>query len=316
MRINSIGTSIPQSLTSLDRAAELFGLSRRDRMIFSRYHGIESTSLFPDRSLQQNLEQACVGALGSWKGNAQDVQAILYCHSYHNNVPIDSIFLRNLADRLGCCNAHVLSLTMGACVSGFLGLHLATGGLPIQLGKAVLLLTGEKCFAQPCQIASNAAFFGESATCLVLGDQNQGFEILSLVTFVKGKYAQMLSAPSLELANSYDCEFLDTMQLVIEKALSQANLRPGNIAFLVPYNVSPNSFKKLAINIGLPQERVYGRNLRSLGHNFCGDGFIAMKMLWTDGSERIGDPFLLCAAGATGTFGAMVLKGLPRAALN
>jgi 3-oxoacyl-[acyl-carrier-protein] synthase III len=68
--------------------------------------------------------------------------------------------------------------------------------------------------------------------------------------------------------------YFPTARHVIDQAAARAGWRTADIDWVIPHNVSRRSWDVLLGLIGLPQERLWDRNIARVGHTLAGDNFI------------------------------------------
>ncbi len=88
------------------------------------------------------------------------------------------------------------------------------------------------------------------------------------------------------MRNEIVASYFPTARHVIDEALRRAGWKPDDVSLVLPHNVSARSWDILLGLIGIPRERLWGRNIARVGHTLAGDNFINLRDALDDGSVR------------------------------
>ena len=170
-----------------------------------------------------------------------------------------------------------------------------------------LVVSGEQVFTQDSAVAPDSRIFGEGAgACLVSagGPRNR---VLSYVTRQRGDLDHW-AADTTDLDERYNREYPKLLDEVVLAAVERAGLGLEDIALILPHNVNTVSWKRLCKRLEFPVERVLLDNVGVAGHTFAADVFINYRSALERDRLRVGDRYLVAAAGFGATFSAMVLE--------
>lgn len=91
--------------------------------------------------------------------------------------------------------------------------------------------------------------------------------------------------------------YFPTAAHVIRRTVASAQWEPGSVSWIMPHNVSATSWEILLRLAGLPNARLWGDNIRRLGHTLAGDNFINLRDAEDSGALCPGDRVLLFSYG-------------------
>lgn len=97
-------------------------------------------------------------------------------------------------------------------------------------------------------------------------------------------------------------------QRVMLGALRAAGLDPGDVAWVVPHNVSVRSWTILAELIGIPSTRIWTDNVARIGHTISCDHIINLSDMEQQGVLRSGDLLLLFTFGFGATWTCLLIE--------
>lgn len=328
MYIHSITSLTAPELTPLSLLEKEYRWGERNHKIFSRFHKMQSASLFTHETLPdlvfellQKLRAECDPGL------FRQIRYVAWAHSLHAASPFDrmdsqyGVFQTFFGDQ----QIEFYSATQASCASGLVGLQYlqakmraaqqnkSSGNTDSQNQASVcgVLITGEKCFHRTVQYVDQNGYFGEAfcATLVGMTPSPHSLHLRALHIQQLGAYGTRMRETDRESENAYDHAFLPVMSETIQKALECAGRRPEELDAVLPYHISPVTFDRLADRTGFSREIVFRHNLYTLGHCFCSDAFLNIKSLLAcrDNSVRA-QCILALASGVAGTFGAMVLE--------
>jgi 3-oxoacyl-[acyl-carrier-protein] synthase-3 len=112
--------------------------------------------------------------------------------------------------------------------------------------------------------------------------------ILGLRQITKGYYWNPESSRN-ELVAAY----FPTARTLVNRTLHDLGLTGGDVALIVPHNVSLRSWQILLPLLGMPLDRLFADNIGRKGHVIAADNFINLKDAWDEGRIRSGDRLLL-----------------------
>jgi 3-oxoacyl-[acyl-carrier-protein] synthase III len=318
MYIHTITSLVAANLTPLPALAQKYAWGERNTKIFSRFHRMESASLFehealPDlimqllRQFQAECDPVLFGNIGY----------VAWAHSLNCPSPFDVVpgLANDLRSLLGRPQAEFFSITQASCASALVGLKFLDAKLTAAHARqdklCGLLITGEKCFHDTVQYVDQNGYFGEALCATLLSPEPSPGALRVSAVHIRqlAAYGTRLRATDRDSENAYDHAFIPTMVETVQGALQHAGRRPEELRTLIPYHISPPTFDRIADRAGFARDIIYRRHLHRLGHCFCSDAFINLKSLRAHG-ENAGavHPILALASGIAGTFAAVVLE--------
>jgi 3-oxoacyl-[acyl-carrier-protein] synthase-3 len=236
-----------------------------------------------------------------------------------------------LQDKLGAPTIGALDIR-NQC-SGFIyGLSIADQFIRTGVYKHVLLV-GTEVHSTGIEFSDRGrdvtVIFGDGAGAVVLGpteDKERG--ILSTHLHSEGKYAKKLwiEAPGSIYHPRMNQEMLDNgawypkmdgkyvfkhavtrMQEVIEEGLQANNLKPQDIALLVPHQANMRINQMVSMAMEIPEERVY-HNIQRYGNTTAASIPIALHEALQEGKVQEGNIVVLAAFGSGFTWASAIIR--------
>jgi 3-oxoacyl-[acyl-carrier-protein] synthase-3 len=90
--------------------------------------------------------------------------------------------------------------------------------------------------------------------------------------------------------------------------LAKARTNLGELAWIIPHNVSRRSWEILLGLLGISRERLFDENISAIGHIIAADNFINLKDAADRGKINRGDKLLLFNFGFGANWGCMLLE--------
>ncbi|MFJ4389495.1 beta-ketoacyl-[acyl-carrier-protein] synthase family protein [Pseudomonas soli] len=318
MFIHTITSLVAANLTPLPALAEKYAWGQRNTKIFSRFHRMESASLFEQEALPDLIMQL----LQKFRAECDPILFgrigyVAWAHSLNCPSPFDLFpgLAGQLRRFLGHPQLEFFSVTQASCASALVALKLFDARLAAAQARqdnvCGLLISGEKCFHDTVQYADQNGYFGEAFCATLLGaTSSPGALRVSAVHIQQlAAYGTRMRATDRESENAYDHAFIPTMLETVHTALRHAGRRPEELRTLIPYHISPPTFDRIADGAGFPRAIIYRRHLYQLGHCFCSDAFLNLESLLTHRDDTVAvAPILALASGIAGTFAAIVVE--------
>ena len=140
--------------------------------------------------------------------------------------------------------------------------------------------------------------------CALLVDRHAARNrILALRQITKGYYWNPGSCRN-ELVAAY----FPTARTLVNRTLHHLGLTAGDVALVLPQNVSLRSWQILRPLLGLPLDRLFADNIGRKGHVIAADNFINLKDAWDEGRIRPGDRLLLFNFGFGANWSCLALE--------
>ncbi|MFU2318493.1 3-oxoacyl-ACP synthase [Rahnella sp. PCH160] len=318
MYIHSITSLIAPILTPISLLEKKYSWGERNHKIFSRFHKMQSASLFAHQALPDLIFNLLKKLRAESDPNLfRQIRYISWAHSLHAASPFDRMDGQSMVFEtfFGDQQIEFFSATQASCASGLVGLKYLQAKIhAAQQNNASVcgvLITGEKCFHRTVQYVDQNGYFGEAfcATLVGMTPHPHSLHLHALHIQQLGVYGTRMRETDRESENAYDHAFLPVMSETIQKALDAAGRKPEELSAVLPYHISPVTFDRLADRSGFSRDIVFRHNLYTLGHCFCSDAFLNIKSLLACGDNSVRAQCILAlASGVVGTFGAMVLE--------
>ncbi|MBU9815354.1 3-oxoacyl-ACP synthase [Rahnella sp. C60] len=318
MYIHATTKLVAPVLTPLSVLEKKYRWGERNHKIFSRFHKMQSASLFEHEALPdliirllQQLRAECDPGL------FRQIRYVAWAHSLHAVSPFDLMTGQSggLQALFGDRDIEFFSVTQASCASGLVSLkYLQAKMSAAQQNNAPvcgLLITGEKCFHRTVQYVDQNGYFGEAFCATLVGmlPSVQSLRLRALHIQQLAAYGTRMRSTDRESENAYDHAFLPMMTETIQKALEAAGRKPEDLSAVLPYHISPVTFDRIADRTGFGREIIFHHNLYTLGHCFCSDAFLNLHSLLARHDHPVKSQCMLAlASGVAGTFGAMVLE--------
>lgn len=102
--------------------------------------------------------------------------------------------------------------------------------------------------------------------------------------------------------------YFPTARTLILDTLEQAGLTIGDLAWILPHNVSLRSWEILLGLLGAPREKLYDRNIARVGHTIAADNIINLRDATDAGLIAPGDLIMLFTFGYGLNWSCMILE--------
>ncbi|MBB5870010.1 3-oxoacyl-[acyl-carrier-protein] synthase-3 [Allocatelliglobosispora scoriae] len=276
--------------------------------VYERYFGFQQIRQDPGGNL---AEQLCAAASRlTWlRGREHLVRYVVYAPTIQSSAPYPGNPVLETCLALGLERALPFSLSQHACASALLAIDtcgrlLASDGEPDALA---LILTGEKTFTPVAQVVENSAVMGEGIAAVLVRAGGERDRMLSYASRTLGEFHE---GPFLtpELDAEFQRSYTTTFAEVIHAALAHAGLTADDVTLVLAHNVNRMSWMRVLLQSGLPKDRLFLDNQRTLGHCFGADPFLSLQAATAAGRLREGDYYVMTASGLGSTTAAMVFQ--------
>ena len=204
---------------------------------------------------------------------------------------------------LGLERAFVSGVSQAGCTGLMTAIRLATDFLAAHPSAARVICSSADVLpaGAPREFMYNVISDG---ACAVLverdGPRNR---ILAHHQVTKGYYWDATS-----MKNEIIAAYFPTAQRVVQDTLRGIGLARGDIARVIPHNVSLRSWEILMGLLEIPRERLFGDNIAPNGHVIAADNFINLKDAADRGVIHAGDRLLLFNFGFGANWACMVIE--------
>jgi 3-oxoacyl-[acyl-carrier-protein] synthase III len=196
-----------------------------------------------------------------------------------------------LQHELGLENAMVLGVDQLACTTLFGAVRIARALCLVEGIDAALCIGAD---FHPADAGREAIWNCTSdAAAAVLVERGAGRNRIVATTHVTKGYYWDPDARRNEMVASY----FPTASHVIEETIARAGWSKADVDWIIPHNVSRRSWDVLRAIAGLPNARIWDRNIARIGHTLAGDNFINLADALQDGDIARDEKLLLFSYG-------------------
>jgi 3-oxoacyl-[acyl-carrier-protein] synthase-3 len=140
--------------------------------------------------------------------------------------------------------------------------------------------------------------------CALLVEKDAGTNrIIAQRQITKGYYWD-----SVQRKNEIVAAYFPTAKHIVNETLAAAGLKPGDLAWIIPHNVSLRSWEILLGLLGLSREKLFADNIATKGHVIAADNFINLKDATDAGKLQRGDKLLLFNFGFGANWSCLILE--------
>jgi 3-oxoacyl-[acyl-carrier-protein] synthase III len=108
--------------------------------------------------------------------------------------------------------------------------------------------------------------------------------------------------------NEIIASYFPTARTLVRDTLAGLGLDAGDVAAVIPHNVSLRSWQILLPMLGIPMDRLFADNISRIGHVIAADNFINLGDAYDSGRVSAGDRLLLFNFGFGANWACMVLE--------
>ena len=307
--IQSIEYSLPKSVTTLAKLKSNNKL-KSDVALLSSF-GFEKVHIGESHMLL--AEKALVSLLKNTRLDPLSIDLFVYAGALpDSNLAVQSTkkgltFFKYAASKLqydfGLSNAIVLSVSQQGCVSLMNAMWLAMNTLKTEntLKTAVCLSADVLPSYASREIIYNAM---SDASCAVLLEKAATQNTIIAYNQISKGYYWDPDAKRNEIVAAY----FPTAKLLIEKTLQKANVPISQIDWIIPHNVSKKSWEILLGLLKFPFAKLYGKNIKNIGHTIAADNFINLKDALDEKAIKRGQLVLLFTFGFGAHWSCMIIR--------
>ena len=208
-----------------------------------------------------------------------------------------------LQDELGLHRANAIGLGQQGCVSLFSAIRIARDMLLAEPRLRSALCVASDVLPADASREMLLNVICDGACAALLRRDSPRNRIVAFGQITKGAY---WDTPEME--NEIVAAYFPTARTVIRETLDRAGLELGDVAWIVPHNVSLRSWEILTELLEFPLERLYTRNIARYGHTMSADNLINLKDLADEGLLKSGDHLLLFTFGFGLNWSSMILR--------
>ena len=270
--------------------------------------GFSGSYVFTESEMFAALLQASEEVLAKDGIARSDVGYIMFYSGLPAGTPSKKVIKQfeypawHLAHELGIPNAQTFGLSQQGC-SGFLTMIDLAVRLVKDSGKNALCVSADRLpTGSKREVIYNV--MSDATSAVLIGDKPK-YRIISHYQKQQPYYWDT-SAHIDEILAAY----FPMAQRAIQEALGEAGLKPDDIAWVVPHNVSLRSWQILSQLVDVPLERIWTANIAKSGHTVSSDHIINLTDMEKAQVIKAGDRLLLFTFGFGATWSVMILERL------
>lgn len=292
-------------------AGRLFSTAQDLRSAGFRWHHIcePGTSAY-------DLASAAVAAIGEQARTRADAIVYATCLPLNGNIGDEASYrssrdvkylmdfpVSRLQSDFGLEAAIAVGLNQQACTSMLGSMRIAAALLLAEPGWQRVLCVSADRFPQDARYEQAYNLISDGAAACVVTRQRQpgAFRLVTAHQITNGGLAQASDDETVGTYFSY-------MHRLVTQTLARADLRPEDLAWVVPQNTNEKAWAILSRVIGVPFERVAIPTLPDAGHVISADNVLNLTALAESGKIASGDRLLLVMAGFGLNWQATVLE--------
>lgn len=204
---------------------------------------------------------------------------------------------------LGLVNANAYGVSQTGCGAMMTAVRCATDFLQAHPEAQRVLVVGADVLPQGSKREIFYSLISDGACALLIDKNATKNKIVIQKQKTKGFY--------------WDCEkrkfeliaaYFPTARAIMQELLQEEGLRPEELSFIVPHNVSLRSWQILLGLCQLPKELLFGDNIAPIGHVVAADNFINLRDLEDRNALKADDLVLLFNFGFGANWSCLLLQ--------
>ena len=306
LRLRAIASHVPARRLNVEQDYERVGISSAAAKVFSRIYGMPSCAVSDETPLALLLHP-CRAVLQALPEPPGKVAVLIHAHTGAVSGAWADSPLIHLARELGLRRAKVMGTCSNKCVAVFTALALAEDWLAACPSELALVVVGELADTPELRVARNVAIVGDASAAALVAVSGKGPAMLAHVVETYPGYSQGIWLP-IQSPRYRDLEatFQARLAKVMADALERAGMTFKQVDHVIPHNVNPLMWHRLARFIGVRPERIWLENVSTVGHCLGADMFINLESLCRSHALTDGSTCLMVSAGEGGVCGAAV----------
>jgi 3-oxoacyl-[acyl-carrier-protein] synthase-3 len=204
---------------------------------------------------------------------------------------------------LGLTHASAIGVNQQGCGGMFGALRMARALLIAEpeLGHVLCVAADRFPSEAPREVIYNIV--SDAACALVLSAGHARYSLRECYQLTKGYYWDGAA-----LRNELVASYFPTARAAIRRALEHAELSVDEIDWVVPHNVGLSGWEILLGTLGIPESRLYGRNIARYGHSIAADNVINLCDMEAEGLIQPGQHLLLFTFGFGANWSVAILE--------
>lgn len=259
----------------------------------------------------KDTAQAALDAAGV---DAQDIDAILVGSAFGVGHNIENQCKENtegffqytgmrLQHELGIGSSNIMGLSQMGCITMHSGINLASILLSRDNVNNVLFVAFDAVPEGSSRFVLNSIVSDGCGACIVSKSPGSGFRMIGFNQYSSGYYWDSVNTRD-KLATTY---YPVTIR-IIKKCLSTHNVMLSDIKYIMPNNVSRDSWDIVAGSLKVDIDKVYLKTIEDAGHTVSLDSFLNTKLSIDNNDIEDGDMVLVFGFGFGAHWCAMLME--------
>ncbi|MCX7120555.1 MAG: hypothetical protein NTZ67_02070 [Gammaproteobacteria bacterium] len=306
LSINQIEIAIPSKFVSIMDLERKTQLKKDTLLIYKLIYGLNEIPVYDEGNLF-SLLKIPLEKLLSTMNNISKIKYLIYVHTTGVLLPFGESVLNKLKKTYQLDSAIAFSMTMQKCVSYFKALELLSVLFSDSSNFLAIVMTGEVAFTPLLRVVPGSSIVGDAATASLFSNNAGSHQLLSVINRLMPGYAKGIYLADDEI-RMFDSKFTQYMVNVISDALARCQISLNKIKLILPHNINLPTWKKIAISLNFPIDKVYLKNVAKYGHTFCSDHVINLHSALSENRLKKGDYYLMAGCGMGFYFSAAVFS--------
>ncbi|WP_395375212.1 3-oxoacyl-[acyl-carrier-protein] synthase III C-terminal domain-containing protein [Marinicella sp. W31] len=306
--LNSIEINFPEKRLHIGEDFEELGINHLQSRVYNRLYGFSQCPV-ADGAENSLLINAIKTLIQSHSIDTDKITYLMHAHTGPYIGPHCDNVLRQASRELGLTRAQLFGTQLNKCVSVISAFDMMDKLLQGQAkGAQAIVLIGEVANSKELRVL-DSAIVGDVGLAVLVNKNGMRNKILAHCIEVHDAYAKGIwMEPGSELSRQYDHNYQKNLLSLINRVLDEAQISLQEIKLILPHNVNIQIWKKAIPVLGIPEERVYLKNISKYAHCFGADILINYFSAINDGAIEKGDVCLLVTVGVGGVFGACIIQ--------
>jgi len=200
-------------------------------------------------------------------------------------------------------NAKSIALSQAGCASFLSSINIARDMIRGNSDNNYILCVGGDVLPKKSKRDLLYNLVSDASCAVVIQRNSPANKIISYTQTTKSSFWDVSKSKDHLLAT-----YFPTAANNINRSLAEANLSPSDIKYLIPHNVSINSWHILAEMVGFEKEQLFLDNISKIGHTTQADPIINLKHLIESGKINKGDKLLIFTFGFGAHWASLILE--------
>ncbi|MFE6375850.1 3-oxoacyl-[acyl-carrier-protein] synthase III C-terminal domain-containing protein [Bacillus subtilis] len=306
--ISHISCYIPNDRISVEEIAkeiknESYLFPESDIQKLTEHHLFCSVPIERVLTLEEMLYEAASQTITSVIADQKPIDKIIFTHTSQVNYQEKNIF-KKLIKQFQLSGTKCFSISQQNCASIHMALIIAKGLMSAETEtRGIIIVTADKAFHPILRRIPDSVLGDSASACYISNGLIRGsHRLLHSYQAVDGStYNGVRSDP--EQIDWFHTTYYFAIRQAILTTLRESGFTLENIKLIVGSNVNFTTWEKTAVLLKISIDKIYTKNITSLGHLYCSDLLINLKSAIEDSVITEGDYYLTVSIGLGGTYG-------------